>query len=255
MQRKEVCWNITTRCNQKCKYCHRFLNISELTFEENERILKNLIEDGITDITWTGGEALLYPNIEKLLKISYDYGIKNKLITNGKTFCKENIKMITDYLDSITLSIDSTNEEVNEVLGRGKEHLKKIEFILENLKDSDIKIRINTVANKKNINCFKDLINFLNKYRIYSWRIFRFMPLRETAVKNKDEFEISNEEFDKIKEIIESNTKINKVDFREEKDMEDKYVLLVANGDIIVTENGKDIKKGNGLNDRVSKYM
>lgn len=29
--------------------------------------------------------------------------------------------------------------------------------------------------------------------------------------------------------------------------MEEKYTLLVANGDIIKTENGKDVKKGNAL--------
>ena len=50
MQKKEVCWNITTKCNQNCKYCHRFLGINDLCYEENERILDNLINIDINQI-------------------------------------------------------------------------------------------------------------------------------------------------------------------------------------------------------------
>lgn len=256
MQKKEICWNITTKCNQGCRYCHRFLNISDLTFEENERILKNLIKDGVTDITWTGGEALIYDNIEDLIKMAYQKGINNKLITNGKILANSNME-IMNYLDSLTLSLDSTNEKINKELGRGEEHFNNVKYILDYIKKNNIaiKLRINTVANKSNIDNIEELITFLNSYNIYAWRIFRFMPLRETAIKNKAEFEISDEQFENIKEKCNEKCNIKIIEYREEDDMEKKYVLLVANGDIFITENGKDVKKGNALFDKVSKYM
>lgn len=255
MQKKEVCWNITTRCNQCCKYCHRFLNISDLSFEENKQILKNLIADGITDITWTGGEALMYHNIELLIEYAFNNGIKNKLITNGEILANIDIKKITSYLDSLTLSIDSVNNKTNEKLGRGDKHYNNIKYILDSINNSNLKIRINTVANKINLNEITELIEFLNNYNIYAWRIFRFMPLREIAVVNKEKFEITDQEFLRVKKIIKQNSNIKKIEYREEKDMEEKYLLLVANGDIIVTENGCDIKKGNALNDNIGKFM
>ena len=70
MKEKEICWNITARCNQNCKYCHRFLNVKDLTFDENLTILKNLIDAEVNCITWTGGEALLLDGIDELLKYS-----------------------------------------------------------------------------------------------------------------------------------------------------------------------------------------
>ena len=182
---KEICWNITARCNQNCKYCHRFLNIMDLTYDENLKILNNLENSGITSITWTGGEALLLNGIDDLLKISYDKGIKNKIITNGKLLTKERIDKIYKYLDSITLSIDSINEDINDSLGRGRNHFEEIKEILDyiNSKGYNTKIRINSVVCRNNLHDFKDLINFLNNYKIYSWRIFKFMPLRLSGVR------------------------------------------------------------------------
>ena len=256
MQKKEICWNITTRCNQKCKYCHRFLGISDLSYEENEQILNNLIRDGIEAITWTGGEALLYPNLIKLLKIAKENGIKNKLITNGLILAQnDQIREICDYLDSLTLSLDSINDDINIELGRGQNHYSNIKKVLEYVKDKDLKLNINTVVNKKNITELENLGKFLNEYKVNSWRVFQFMPLRETAEINKEQFEISDEEFESKKLLFQKFENINRVDYRQEKDMEDKYVLLVANGDIIKTENGKDVKKGNALYQNLMDFM
>ena len=254
---KEICWNITARCNQNCKYCHRFLNIMDLTYDENLNILNNLENSGITSITWTGGEALLLNGIDDLLKISYEKGIKNKIITNGKLLTRERIDKIYKYLDSITLSIDSINNDINDSLGRGRNHFEEIKKILDYIKEKkyDVKIRINSVVCKNNIDDFKDLTNFLNNYDIYSWRIFKFMPLREKAVINKESFDVSLNNYNEVVKYIKLNSKIENIDTRIEEDMEKKYVLILANGDIVITNKGKDEKVGNALTDYMEQYI
>lgn len=256
MQKKRVCWNITTKCNQNCKYCHRFLGINDLTYEENKKILNNLIENGVNNITWTGGEALLYPNLKELLKISQENGIKNKLITNGMVLAKnENMREILDYLDSLTLSLDTINDDTNEELGRGRNHFEEVKTILDYVKNKNLKVNINTVVSKKNINDIEQLGEFLNNYNISKWKFFKFMPLRETAEKNKNEFAITDAEFEQTKNVFKHFGNIGETDFRQEKDMEDKYTLLIANGDIIKTEHGVDVKKGNALYQNPVEFM
>ena len=39
---KKVCWNITSKCNRKCKYCFKF-NREDLSLESNLLILDKLI--------------------------------------------------------------------------------------------------------------------------------------------------------------------------------------------------------------------
>jgi pyruvate/2-oxoacid:ferredoxin oxidoreductase beta subunit len=48
---------------------------------------------------------------------------------------------------------------------------------------------------------------FLNNYKIGMWKFYKFMPLRETAEKNKSFFEISDKEF----ENFQNNRSIQKV--------------------------------------------
>ncbi len=254
---KEICWNITARCNQNCKYCHRFLNIMDLTYEENLEILNNLENSGVTSITWTGGEALLLNGVDELLKISHEKGIKNKIITNGKLLTKERIDKIYKYLDSITLSIDSIDDDINYSLGRGKNHFEEIKEILDYIKEKnyDVKMRINSVVCKNNVNNFEDLTNFLNNYNIYSWRIFKFMPLREKAVINKESFDIPLSIYDKVVSYIKTNSNIENIDTRIEEDMEKKYVLILANGNIVMTNKGKDEKIGNALKDSLKNFI
>ena len=254
---KEICWNITARCNQSCKYCHRFLNIKDLTFDQNLSILNNLESSGVTSITWTGGEALLLDGIDELIKYSYEKGIKNKIITNGKLLTKERIDKIYKYLDSITLSIDSTDDDINDDLGRGRNHYKEVKDILDyiKLKNYDIKLRINSVVCKQNLKSFNKLIEFLQEYNIYSWRIFKFMPLRETAVRNKDTFSITMDEYENVIKEIKEKSNIENIDTRIEKDMEKKYILILANGDIVITENGIDKKIGNALEQSLKEFI
>lgn len=257
MIEKEICWNITARCNQNCKYCHRFLNLKDLSFSENLSILNNLKQAGVNSITWTGGEALLLDGIDELLKKSYEMGIKNKIITNGKLLNHNRIDKIYKYLDSITLSIDSTDSEINDFLGRGKNHFEEIKEILDyiNSKSYNTKIRINSVVCRNNLHDFKDLINFLNNYKIYSWRIFKFMPLREKAIVNQNMFNISLNRYNEVVKNIKLTSNIKNIDTRIEEDMEKKYILILANGDIVITDKGKDKIVGNALVNSICEFI
>lgn len=254
--KKKVCWNIVSRCNQNCKYCHRFINIREIDYKENEKILYNLIRDGITHITWTGGEALLYPELCKLIKISKENGIYNRIITNGKLL-EQNYKIL-DCLDDLTMSLDSINSKTNVILGRGENHFANIHNILDYIQNGNykkLKVNINTVVNKQNIGEIKELGDFLNRYKICIWKLYQFMPLRESAEKNRELFEITSFQFDNVlSKVYEKYENISSVTFKKQEDLE-RNILILANGDIIKTENSIDFLLGNAIKDNVVKYI
>ena len=219
-----------------------------MTREENFKILNNIITSGIKNVTFTGGEALLMPYLSELILFCSENDIKSKLITNGILFTDKFFNQIKNSLNYLNLSLDSISKETNLLLGRGGEHFENVKKCLSLVANSQINLSINSVATKLNKNDLFELAKFLSDKNISEWRIFKFMPLREKAKVNEKEFEISQDEYEKLIKDLLNISNLNIVT-RQVEDFEKQYLLILANGDIVVTKDGQDIVLGNALKD------
>ena len=133
----------TRRCNLACTYCNEFDDVSQpVALEEMKRRLDILAGMGTSVITISGGEPLLHPEIEEIIRHIRQRGMIAGMITNGFLLTKEKIERLNAAgLEHLQISIDNTTpDEVS------KKSLKTLDQKLELLgHDAYFQVNINSV--------------------------------------------------------------------------------------------------------------
>jgi len=107
---KTIHLEVTTFCNLQCSYCY----IEKKTTEEKNLFFwKSLIplcaKLGANHFIITGGEPLLFKDIDKILLLAQKYGVC-ELYTNA-TVEPSVFRKVLDYIDIIKISIDGLTKE------------------------------------------------------------------------------------------------------------------------------------------------
>src|SRR5215510_11502680 len=133
----------TRRCNLACTYCNEFDDFSApVPTEEMIRRIDRLAYLKTAIVTISGGEPLLHPEIEAIIKRIRHHGMIAGIITNGYLLTPKKIAALNEAgLEHLQISID--NIQPDDV---SKKSLKVLEKKLEYLADgAEFSVNINSV--------------------------------------------------------------------------------------------------------------
>jgi len=134
---------VIRRCNLSCAYCNEFDDHSKpVPTGELFRRIDRLASFGTTIITISGGEPLLHPDLDDIIRRIRQRGILAGLITNGYLLTAERIERLNRAgLEHLQISIDNvTPDEVS------KKSLKVLDKKLELLAEhAEFGVNINSV--------------------------------------------------------------------------------------------------------------
>lgn len=222
----QVVWNLTSKCNENCKYCFR-KKCKDISLEKNKKIVDKITNLNIETLSLSGGEALLYDDIFKLVQYIKIKLPHTKLIlnTNGKNINENILNEIVNNFDAITLPIDSTDCVFNSKIGRGFDHNSNVLNIIKYC-NNKVGIKINTLITNENIGDIENIYNLLKDYNITRWKIFRFLPVRD-AKRYANDFNISDEISKGIEDKIDSlnNNSNIEISYNREKSYKTKYFI------------------------------
>ena len=101
------------RCNLACSYCNEFDGISKpVPIEMLLRRIDRLAELRTTVITISGGEPLLHPELDEIIRRIRHHGAIATLITNGYLLSPDRIQRLNRAgLDHLQISIDNVQPD------------------------------------------------------------------------------------------------------------------------------------------------
>ncbi|MBI3602648.1 MAG: GTP 3',8-cyclase MoaA [Candidatus Omnitrophica bacterium] len=166
--------SVIDRCNFRCPYCmpdeqfshtYQFLDKDQwLTFEEIFRLVRIFVSLGVEKVRLTGGEPLLRPHMDELVKnLSMIEGIKDlALTTNGSLLGGYAVQLKKAGLKRLTISLDSLDPQVFKTLSGAK---GRVEQILDGIKVAEAvgfkQMKINAVIQRGvNDHTVLDLVRF-----------------------------------------------------------------------------------------------
>jgi MoaA/NifB/PqqE/SkfB family radical SAM enzyme len=134
----------TRRCNLSCTYCNEYDTVSKpvpvATMVER---INQLADLGTGIVTLSGGEPLLHPELDDIIRAMRQRGVIAGMITNGYFLMPDRIERLNKAgLDHMQISID--NVQPDEISKKSLKVLdKKLQFLAEH---ADFHVNINSVV-------------------------------------------------------------------------------------------------------------
>ncbi len=190
--------SVIDRCNFRCPYCmpaeqfHRtyeFLNKNEwLSFDEIDRLARVFVSLGVKKLRLTGGEPLLRPNIDELVrKLSTIEGVEDlALTTNGSMLVEWAGRLKAAGLKRLTVSLDTLDPDVFKQMSGSR---GKVEDVLEGIKTAEAagfkRIKFNAVIQRKvNDRSILDLVRHFRG----TGHVLRFIEYMDVGNQNHWEY-------------------------------------------------------------------
>jgi cyclic pyranopterin phosphate synthase len=198
--------SVTDKCNLKCFYCRpdnqEFIPHEEiLRYEEIARLVKAMTKYGLKKVRITGGEPLVRPQIENLVKLIREIPEIEDIgmTTNAITLKHHAEKLKEAGLDRLNISIDSLKPELFYQITKGR-----LEDVLEGIRISKKlgfdPIKVNAVIIKDlNEDEALDFVKFAIDYGV-EVRFIEMMPIGQGYIKWDEEMV---KPLDQVREKIE----------------------------------------------------
>lgn len=145
--------HLLNTCNLSCQHCYLDASSTKkviIPVSLVKKTIKEISTMGFTSIQFTGGEPLLYPGIEELLRLADKSGLMVTLSTNAILINKHFQNIIAETKVNIVTSIDGPPHYHDPFRGTSGSFFMT-EKVISDLIDKGIKVKVVMTVSKENL--------------------------------------------------------------------------------------------------------
>ncbi len=213
-----IVWNITGRCNLRCKHCYEDAGVlskglpEELTREEKIKVMEEIVKSNIPTFAFAGGEPLMDPAFWELAEIGKKGGLYMSINTNGTLITEEVAERLKDIgFAYYGVSLDGSTAEVHDnfrgVKGAFERALRGIKNLIK-VGEADKVCISYTVARENSIlkNEIPEMIKLRDELGIRKVVLYNYIPCGRAGFEN----DLTPEEREKLFELFYDDLKDGK---------------------------------------------
>ncbi len=171
---RHAVWEFTLACDQRCLCCGPRAGIArpdELTTEECLRLVDELAELGVGEVTLIGGEAYLRADFLLVIRAIRERGMTSTLTTGGYGMTQERAEaMVEAGVQSVSVSVDGLEAHHDHLRARPGSWRRAF-AAMRLLRAAGSKISANTQINQLTVDDLPELLELLAIEGIHAWQI------------------------------------------------------------------------------------
>lgn len=178
-------FELTAKCNLNCVHCYAKpdRNHQDFTLDEFKAIFDTLVDRGLLDCYFTGGEIFTRPDFEEMFVYAKKKGVLVSLLSNITLLNQRHINLFKEYpVEVISTSMYGYSEESYEKVTGVKGSFRKFMNALELLQKNDIKYELKFVAMEQNIDDLYKVRDFGNKLGVPMVVILDVHPMSDGSM-------------------------------------------------------------------------
>ena len=145
-----VSWMTTNKCNLHCKHCYQNAGESraeELTTAEARELIDGIARAGFRIMIFSGGEALLRPDILELVSYASSKGLRPVFGTNGTLLTPEIVRALkASGAAAMGISLDSLDRDKHNAFRGDETAFDRTLQGMENCREAGLPLQLHTTV-------------------------------------------------------------------------------------------------------------